>query len=165
MLLDPAVLQDPYCFYATLQKQAPVWVVPGTDVVAISSFELLSEAIVRPEDFSSTMHCLLYRDGDGLPARLDLGDAAMPTLATADPPVHTTHRRAVFPELVARRMRTLDDECPRRAGVLGRFDDAETRSTRGHGGNSTRPAAHGSGRIPWAIELPSRGSRLCFVQV
>jgi len=110
MLLDPAVLQDPYEFYATLREQAPVWRVPGTDVVVISSFELLSEAVARPEDFSSTMRCLLYRDGDGLPARLDFGDAAMPTLATADPPVHTTHRRAVFPELVARRMRTLADD-------------------------------------------------------
>jgi cytochrome P450 family 144 len=110
MLLDPAVLQDPYGFYATLQEQAPVWVVPGTGVVAISTFQLLSEAVARPEDFSSTMRCLLYRDEDGLPARLDFGDAAMPTLATADPPVHTTHRRAVFPELVARRMRTLEDD-------------------------------------------------------
>ena len=110
MLLDPAVLQEPYGFYAALQEQAPVWVVPGTDVVAISTFELLSEAVARPEDFSSTMRCLLYRDGDGLPARLDFGDAAMPTLATADPPVHTTHRRAVFPELVARRMRTLEED-------------------------------------------------------
>ena len=34
----------------------------------------------------------------------------MPTLAAADPPVHTTHRRAVFPELVARRMRTLEHD-------------------------------------------------------
>src|SRR5271169_4669265 len=110
MLLDPAVLQEPYGFYAALQEQAPVWVVPGTDVVAISTYALLSEAVARPEDFSSTMKCLLYRDGDGLPARLDFGDAAMPTLATADPPVHTTHRRAVFPELVARRMRTLEED-------------------------------------------------------
>jgi cytochrome P450 family 144 len=110
MLLDPAIRQNPYHFYATLREQAPVWVVPGTDVVTVSTFELLSEAVARPEDFSSTMHCLLYRDGDGLPARLDFGDAAMPTLATADPPVHTTHRRAVFPELVARRMRTLEDD-------------------------------------------------------
>jgi hypothetical protein len=129
MLLDPAVLQDPYCFYAMLQEQAPVWVVPGTDVVAISSFELLSEAVARPEDFSSNMHCLLYRGGDGLPARLDFGDAAMSTLATADPPVHTTHRRAVFPELVARRMRTLDDDiralsasAVERALAVDRFD-------------------------------------------
>lgn len=110
MLLDPAVLQDPYDFYAALREQAPVWVVPGTDVVAISTFALLSEAVARPEDFSSTMRCLLYRDQDGLPARLDFGGAAMPTLATADPPVHTAHRRAVFPELVARRMRTLEDD-------------------------------------------------------
>ena len=110
MLLDPAVLQDPYCFYATLREQAPVWAVPGREVVAISTFDLLSEAAARPEDFSSTMHWLLYRDGNGLPARLDFGEAAIPTLATADPPVHTTHRRAVFPELVARRMRTLEHD-------------------------------------------------------
>jgi cytochrome P450 family 144 len=110
MLLDPAVLQDPYDFYATLREQAPVWRVPGTDVVVISSFALLSEAVTRTEDFSSTMTCLLYRDSDGLPARLSFGDAATPTLAAADPPVHTTHRRAVFPELVARPMRTLEDD-------------------------------------------------------
>jgi cytochrome P450 family 144 len=110
MLLDPAVLQEPYDFYATLREQAPVWRVPGTEVVVISSFELLSEAVTRTEDFSSTMTCLLYRDSDGLPARLSFGDAATPTLAAADPPVHTTHRRAVFPELVARRMRTLEDD-------------------------------------------------------
>jgi cytochrome P450 family 144 len=110
MLLDPTVLEDPYEFYATLRAQAPVWRVPDTDVVAISTFALLSEAVARPEDFSSTMRCLLYRDQDGLPARLDFGDAAMPTLAAADPPVHTIHRRAVFPELVARRMRTLEGD-------------------------------------------------------
>jgi cytochrome P450 len=110
MLLDPAVLQDPYDFYATLREQAPVWRVPGADVVVISSFALLLEAVTRPEDFSSTMTCLLYRDSDGLPARLAFGDAATPTLAAADPPVHTIHRRAVFPELVARRMRTLEDD-------------------------------------------------------
>jgi cytochrome P450 family 144 len=110
LLLDPAVLQDPYDFYATLREEAPVWRVPGTDVVVISTFALLSEAVTRTEDFSSTMTCLLYRDSEGLPARLSFGDAATPTLAAADPPVHTTHRRAVFPELVARRMRTLEDD-------------------------------------------------------
>ncbi|KKC06874.1 cytochrome P450 [Mycobacterium nebraskense] len=129
MLLDPAVLQDPYDFYATLRQQAPVWTVPGTNIVTISTFALLSEALARPEDFSSTMHCLLYRDRDGLPARLDFGGAAMPTLAAADPPVHTAHRRAVFPELVARRMRTLEDDIRALSATLvkqalddGRFD-------------------------------------------
>jgi cytochrome P450 family 144 len=109
-LLDPLVLADPYDFYRTLREQAPVWQVPATEVVTVSTFELLSEAVARPEDFSSTMRCLLYRDQDGLPARLDFGDAATPTLAAADPPLHTAHRRAVFPELVARRMRALEDD-------------------------------------------------------
>jgi cytochrome P450 family 144 len=110
MLLDRAVLDDPYDFYRSLREDAPVWTVLGTDVVAISSFALLSEAVARTEDFSSTMQCLLYRDDHGLPARLDFGGAALPTLATADPPIHTTQRRAVFPELVARRMRALEGD-------------------------------------------------------
>jgi cytochrome P450 len=110
MLLHPNVLDEPYDFYRTLRTQAPVWAVPGTDVVTVSTFELISEAVGRPEDFSSNISSLLYRDEDGLPARLEFGDAAPPTLATADPPLHTTHRRAVFPELVARRMLTLENE-------------------------------------------------------
>jgi cytochrome P450 family 144 len=89
MLLGPGVLHDQDHFYATLREQAPVWAVPGTDVVAISAFELLSEAVARPEDFSSTMHCLLYRDGDGLPARREPG--AYPRCA----PYRTAGRRAL----------------------------------------------------------------------
>lgn len=110
MLLDRSVLDDPYEFYRTLREDAPVWTVPGTECVVVSSFALLSEAVARTEDFSSTMRCLIYRDEQGLPGRLDFGGAALPTLATADPPVHTTQRRAVFPELVARRMRSLESE-------------------------------------------------------
>jgi cytochrome P450 len=110
MLLDRSVLDDPYEFYRTLREDAPVWTVPGTECVVVSSFALLSEAVARTEEFSSTMRCLIYRDEQGLPGRLDFGGAALPTLATADPPVHTTQRRAVFPELVARRMRSLESE-------------------------------------------------------
>jgi cytochrome P450 family 144 len=110
MLLDPNILEEPYEFYATLRSQAPVWAVPGTDVVTVATFDLISEAVARPEDFSSNIVSLLYRDDVGLPARLDFGGTAPPTLATADPPLHTTHRKAVFPELVARRMLTLEDD-------------------------------------------------------
>jgi len=110
MLLDPSILDDPYDFYRALRTHAPVWQAPGTEIVVISSFALLSEAVGRTEDFSSTMQCLIYRDEHGRPARLDFGGAALPTLATADPPVHTTQRRAVFPELVARRMRALESD-------------------------------------------------------
>jgi cytochrome P450 len=110
MLLDPEVIAEPYAFYRSLHEQAPVWAVPGSDIVIVSSFAMVSEAVSRPEDFSSTMQALIYRDETGDPARLSFGDAALPTLATADAPEHTVHRKAVFPELVARRMAGLETD-------------------------------------------------------
>jgi cytochrome P450 family 144 len=109
-LLDSSIIQNPHPFYRRLLEQAPVWRVPGTDVVVVSSFEMLAEAARRVEDFSSNMRCLLYRDESGLPARLQFGDMAIQTLATADPPLHTVHKRTVFPELVAKRLALFEPE-------------------------------------------------------
>jgi cytochrome P450 family 144 len=109
LLLDPQVLDDPYPFYRRLREEAPVWGVPGSDVFTVSTFELVAEAASRVEDFSSNMKFLLYRDSAGLPGRLDFGDGGQ-ALATADPPLHAIHRDAVFPELVAKRMETLEPD-------------------------------------------------------
>src|SRR5579875_436528 len=110
LLLDPAVIKDPYPFYRRLQKYAPVWRVPGTEVFVVSSFALLTEAAARIDDFSSNMRCLLYRDQNGLPARFPFGEAGVDTLATADPPVHTLHRATVFPNFVSKRMAALEPD-------------------------------------------------------
>ena len=110
LLLDPEVLREPYPFYRRLRQHAPVWDIVGTDVFIVSTFELLVEASARVADFSSNMKCLLYRDDAGLPGRFTFGDAGGQALATADPPVHEIHRRAVFPELVTKRMEALDPE-------------------------------------------------------
>jgi cytochrome P450 family 144 len=110
LLLDPAVLDDPYHLYQRLQEEAPVWDVGGSGVFAVSTYEFLAEAASRVEDFSSNMQCLLYRDDAGLPGRFSFGDTGDQPLATADPPSHEVHRRAVFPELVAKRMEALDPE-------------------------------------------------------
>jgi cytochrome P450 family 144 len=111
MLLEAAVVDEPYAFYRRLVTEAPVWQVPGTPVVIVSSFAAVTEATNRVEDFSSNLRGLLYRTDDGLPGVLpfDAGEDAN-ALATADPPMHTVHRKAVFPELVARRMATLRPE-------------------------------------------------------
>jgi len=111
MLLEPVVVEDPYAFYRRLIAEAPVWRVPGTPVVIVSSFRAVTEATNRVEDFSSNLRGLLYRTDDGLPGVLpfDAGEGN-DALATADPPMHTVHRSAVFPELVARRMATLRPE-------------------------------------------------------
>ena len=116
-LLDPATLEDPYPFYRQLVTEAPVWRVPGTDVVLVSSFEAICEVVNRTSDFSSNLLGLLYRNADGTPgvARFDPGIQA---LATADPPRHASHRGAIFPELVAKRMATLREEI---ADIAERF--------------------------------------------
>lgn len=110
LLLDPGVIGDPYPLYSRLREHAPVWQVAGTEVFIVSTFELLLEASARVVDFSSAMKCLLYRDEAGLPGRFTFGDAGGQVLATADPPLHEIHRRAVFPELVTKRMEALDPE-------------------------------------------------------
>jgi cytochrome P450 family 144 len=36
LLLDPSVVEDPYDFYRRLREEAPVWRVPGTEVVVVA---------------------------------------------------------------------------------------------------------------------------------
>jgi cytochrome P450 len=110
LLLDPAVINDPYPFYRELQAQAPVWEIPGTGIFTVATSALVTEAVGRTEDFSSNLRCLLYRDSDGQPCRMPFGDAGAQALATADPPMHTLHRSTVFPELIARRMAALEPD-------------------------------------------------------
>jgi cytochrome P450 len=115
LLLDPAVIDDPYPFYRRLLAEAPVWRIPGTTIVVVSSFDAVTEAAGRVADFSSTLRGLLYRSQSGEPAVFPFDTGGMDALATADPPLHTRHRSAVFPELVARRMSTLRPDVERLA--------------------------------------------------
>jgi cytochrome P450 len=108
MLLDPTIIENPVSFYRQLREHAPVWRVPGTDIVTVASFDAVADTVARVEDFSSNLEALLYRDDSGIPARIEFHGAGIQTLATADPPVHPVHRGAVFPELVAKRMRLLE---------------------------------------------------------
>jgi len=116
LLLDPAVVDDPYPFYRELQARAPVWEIPGTGIFTVATAGLVTEATGRTEDFSSNLKCLLYRDAAGQPCRMPIGDAGAQALATADPPMHALHRAAVFPELVAKRMAALEPDI---AGLAG----------------------------------------------
>jgi cytochrome P450 family 144 len=128
LMLDPAVMDDPYPFYAQLRAQAPVWQAGPQDIFTVTSFDLLAEAARRIEDFSSVMTALLYKGDDGLLAKMDmaLGD---PTLAVADPPEHTIHKKLVFPQFVSQRMARIEAElsqfaetCVDRAMDKGSFD-------------------------------------------
>ena len=107
LLLDPSVIDDPYSFYRRLVAEAPVWCVPGTKIVIVSSYDAVTEAVGRVEEFSSHLHSLVYRTAVGTPELIPFDTGGVHTLATADPPVHAAHRATVFPELVSSRMEAL----------------------------------------------------------
>jgi cytochrome P450 len=99
-------MDDPYPLYAWLRENAPVWQLPGTSAFFVSTWALVQEALGREADFSSNLNALLYTGSDGGPAVFDMRPLgqAIQTLATADPPEHARHRKAVFPHLVERKM-------------------------------------------------------------
>lgn len=109
MMLDPAVIADPYPFYDALRVHAPVWKAGPQNIFAVTSFDLLADAARRIEDFSSEMTAILYKDDDGVLAKFEtrLGE---PTLAVADPPVHTAHKQMIFPKFVSARMALIERE-------------------------------------------------------
>jgi cytochrome P450 len=109
LLLDGSIVEEPAAFYRRLLAEAPVWRIPGSAIVVVSSFAAVSEVVTRTDDFSSNLRALLYRGPRGMPELLPF-DVGIQSLATADPPTHTAHRRTVFPELVARRMAALRPE-------------------------------------------------------
>ena len=110
LLLDPTVIDDPYPFYRQLREDAPVWEASHTGLFTVSTFALVAEVTARVEDFSSNITRLFYRDDAGLPCRVSFGEDVGQVLATADPPAHALHRGTVFPELVAKRMETLEPD-------------------------------------------------------
>ena len=95
VLLADDVLADPRALYDVLRREAPVWQIPRQDTFLVSDPGLIREAVGRPEDFSSNLVSLLRSDEQRCPVAFDLmpfGDATN-VLATADPPIHTRHRR------------------------------------------------------------------------
>ena len=100
-LLDPALLCDPYPFYTQLRREAPVWQVPGTRVFLVASWDLVVEAVARTEDFSSNLTGIMVRGADGRPEVLEFPPdiVASAAIATADPPMHTLHRKLTQPSL------------------------------------------------------------------
>jgi cytochrome P450 len=89
------VLDDPGPFLDRLRADAPVWQLPGQDTFLVSDPALIREAVGRPEDFSSNLVSVLHDDGGGCPVAFPMAPHGDPihVLATADPPVHTRHRK------------------------------------------------------------------------
>jgi len=105
-ILDPATIDDPYPWYASLRAHAPVYRVPGTDVHLVSTRALVEEVLERQEDFSANLTGGLITGDDGSPAIFDLSEFGTPVdaLATADDPAHAEHRKLVLPHVTPGRI-------------------------------------------------------------
>jgi len=108
-LVGAELVDDPYPFYARLRREAPVWQLPAANAFFVSTWDLVTEAAGRVDDFSNHFRHTLFRADDGTLGVLDNGEGGLPDVFTgADPPEHTLHRKVFFPELMQQKMATLE---------------------------------------------------------
>ncbi|MGW6375430.1 cytochrome P450 [Rhodococcus sp. NPDC055112] len=107
-IFDPANLDDPNRLYRALRENSPVHRVPGTDFYLVSTWDLVTEAAARVDDFSSNLTGVLVQQQDGPPLTFDMdgGGQAIHVLATADDPTHAHHRKLVL-QTLGKRIRAL----------------------------------------------------------
>jgi cytochrome P450 len=99
LLFRAEVIEDPLPLYAQLRREAPVWEMPGSGTFVVSTAELVTQAVNRPDDFSSNLLSLLFLGEDGRPVVFDMSHlgAAIHVMATADDPLHAAHRKLLQP--------------------------------------------------------------------
>ncbi|MBL9009652.1 MAG: cytochrome P450 [Alphaproteobacteria bacterium] len=111
---DPAILQNPYPYFARLRAEAPVWRDPNTGIVSISTYDRIVEANTQPAVFSNDFSAQLR---SGSTQAMDPDEAAIlskgfpvtNTLLTADPPVHTRYRKLVSKAFTFKRVEGMAD--------------------------------------------------------
>ncbi|MGD1111395.1 MAG: cytochrome P450 [Mycobacterium sp.] len=113
-------LQDPYPLYDRMRAEAAVHRIGDSDFYAVCGWDAVIDAVTRVEDFSSNLTATMVYHDDGTVAAFPMGEpgAAMHALATADDPVHATHRRILLPHLSAKRIRIIEEFAARTAERL-----------------------------------------------
>jgi cytochrome P450 len=109
-LFDDRYIQDPYPLYERMLAMGPVHRIGDSSFYAVCSWDALNEVVARPEDFSSNLTATMVYQSDGTISRFELGELGGPTqaLATADDPMHAIHRKALIPQLAAKRIRAFE---------------------------------------------------------
>jgi cytochrome P450 len=106
-LFDEEFIQDPYPLYERMHMAGCVHRIGDSEFFAVSGWDAVNEAVARCEDFSSNLTATMSYQPDGSVAPFPMGDldGSTQALATADDPVHAVHRKALIPQLAARRIR------------------------------------------------------------
>lgn len=109
-LFDDESIQDPYPLYRRMLDTAAVHQIGDSGFYAVCRWDAVDDAIARPEDFSSNLTATMTYQAGG-----DVGAFEMEglggkshVLATADEPAHAVHRKALLPQLAAKRIRAFE---------------------------------------------------------
>ena len=110
---DPAVLESPFEFNRLLVKDAPVYRDPHTNLVLVSSYDYVLEALKRHDDFSNRFAQAM---GGRSVQRTEIADVmkegypTVDTMLTADPPEHSRYRGLVNKVFTPRRVDVIEAE-------------------------------------------------------
>lgn len=110
-LFSSDALENPYPVYDRLRRERPVFPLPGTNLHLVTRHADAMEVLDHPEIYSSNLVGWLNMGGDAAPALMELEIAGTPVedvLATADPPVHTEHRKLLRDRFAASRIARLE---------------------------------------------------------
>jgi cytochrome P450 len=109
-LFHDRFVQDPYPLYERMLAEGPVHQIGDSGFYAVCNWDAINDTIARPEDFSSNLTATMMYQPDGTVAAFDMGvlGGESQALATADDPAHAAHRKALIPQLAAKRMRAFE---------------------------------------------------------
>jgi len=111
---DPELLQDPYPYFGRLRAEAPVFRDPKTNIVSVSTYDLIQKVNTQPRIFSNDFSEQLRSgsatamDPDEL-AILSQGVIVKNTMLTADPPAHTRYRKLAMKAFTYKRVEGMGD--------------------------------------------------------
>jgi cytochrome P450 len=107
----PEVIESPFEFYRVLRAQAPVYLLPGTNIYMLSQLADIRQAAKDTATFSSDfMHVLKGPEPSPEAAEIyHSGIEPVNTLLTLDPPKHKVYRSLINKVFSARRVEKMHD--------------------------------------------------------
>lgn len=105
-----AAIQDPAPMYDMMRDRAAVNRIGESAFYAVCGWDAVQEAVNRVDDFSSNLTATMVFHDDGTVTPFEMGALGGPmhALATADDPLHASHRKLLLPHLSAKRIRVIE---------------------------------------------------------
>ena len=109
-LFDDQFIQNPHPLYEQMHRVGHVHRIGDSGFYAVSSWDAVNEAVARCDDFSSNLTATMMYQPGGTVTAFEIGrlGGATQALATADEPAHSIHRKALLPQLAAKRIRAFE---------------------------------------------------------